>query len=137
MLIGQKIRYLRKASGLTQTELGERINKSGQVVSNWERGYTNDILSRDIEKLASALNVDASLLVTDELSTKLLGDKPFGETASVQQVYYHDPETARLAQEAHDNPDLKILFDASRKLSPKDLKTVTALVKSLAGDSDE
>ena len=51
--------------------------------------------------------------------------------------YYTDPETAALAQEAHDNPDLKILFDASRKLSPQDLKTVTALVKSLAGDNDE
>lgn len=36
--IGQQICYLRKARGLTQADLGERLGVSFQAVSKWERG---------------------------------------------------------------------------------------------------
>lgn len=36
--IGAYIASLRKAAGLTQTELGERLGVTGQAVSGWERG---------------------------------------------------------------------------------------------------
>lgn len=36
--VGKQIAYLRKNKGLTQSELGERLNISFQAVSNWERG---------------------------------------------------------------------------------------------------
>ena len=36
--ISQKIIELRKAAGLTQEQLGERLGISGQAVSKWERG---------------------------------------------------------------------------------------------------
>lgn len=38
--IGQFIQSSRKAAGMTQAELGERLNISAQSVSNWERGET-------------------------------------------------------------------------------------------------
>ncbi|MBR3588115.1 MAG: helix-turn-helix transcriptional regulator [Clostridia bacterium] len=38
--IGQQIAVLRKAKGITQSELGERIGVSFQAVSKWERGET-------------------------------------------------------------------------------------------------
>ena len=38
--VGQQISFLRKAKGLTQSELGERIGVSFQAVSKWERGET-------------------------------------------------------------------------------------------------
>lgn len=38
--IGQQICYLRKAKGLTQADLGERLGVSFQAVSKWERGET-------------------------------------------------------------------------------------------------
>ncbi|MBQ6898421.1 MAG: helix-turn-helix transcriptional regulator, partial [Clostridia bacterium] len=37
---GEQIAALRKAKGLTQSELGERIGVSFQAVSKWERGET-------------------------------------------------------------------------------------------------
>ena len=37
-MVGNQIAYLRKEKGLTQTELGERLNLSFQAVSKWERG---------------------------------------------------------------------------------------------------
>ena len=40
MRIGQYIASLRKAKGLTQNDLGERLGVSYQAVSKWERGET-------------------------------------------------------------------------------------------------
>ena len=45
--------------------------------------------------------------------------------------YYLNPETAKLAQAIHDDPDLRILLDASRDLEPEDIKFVVDLVKKL------
>lgn len=38
--VGEQICMLRKAKGLTQSELGERLGVSFQAVSKWERGET-------------------------------------------------------------------------------------------------
>ncbi len=38
--VGRQIAALRKAKGLTQAQLGERVNVSFQAVSKWERGET-------------------------------------------------------------------------------------------------
>ena len=38
--VGEQIAVLRKAKGITQNELGERIGVSFQAVSKWERGET-------------------------------------------------------------------------------------------------
>lgn len=38
--VGSQIAMLRKAKGITQNELGDRIGVSFQAVSKWERGET-------------------------------------------------------------------------------------------------
>ena len=64
MNIGHKIKSLRKYQGLTQRELAEKVHKSPQVISNWERGYTPNITNEDIVNLATALNVKVSDIVS-------------------------------------------------------------------------
>lgn len=39
--IGLQIAMLRRAKGITQTQLGERLNISFQAVSKWERGVSH------------------------------------------------------------------------------------------------
>lgn len=41
--IGENIAYYRKKKGLTQEELGELLNISGQAVSKWENGGVPDV----------------------------------------------------------------------------------------------
>ena len=53
-----------------------------------------------------------------------------GDTKS-DSGYYLDPEIARLAQEIYDNPDLRILMDASRKLDPDDVKNIADIVAKM------
>ena len=65
MLLKDKIKQLRKDGGLTQASLGKLINKSSQVISNWERGYTSSINQDDIKRLANALNINISELLDD------------------------------------------------------------------------
>ena len=60
---GDRLRQLRKDSHYSQAELGEKIGVSGQVISNWERGYSecNDVEA--IIKLAQIFNVPVEGLI--------------------------------------------------------------------------
>ena len=68
-----------------------------------------------LEQLADFFNVD-----TDYLMGK-----------ASRSVYYLDPETAKLAQELKDNPGQRTLFDASKDLSPDDIKVVMTVINGL------
>ena len=63
MSIGNKIRQRRKELGLTQAELGRRVHKSSQVISNWERGYTTGIAADDLQQLSAALDTGMQFFV--------------------------------------------------------------------------
>lgn len=63
MDISERIKFYRKENGFTQKELGARINKSAQVISNWERGYTVSINQDDILNLANVFGVPVEKLV--------------------------------------------------------------------------
>lgn len=63
MNIGERIRKSRKENNLTQEQLADLINKSPQVISNWERGYTSTINHDDIAKLSVVLKVSPNYLL--------------------------------------------------------------------------
>lgn len=65
MTLGSKLRYFRKARGLTQKDLGDKVHKSSQVISNLERGYTQSLDALDIAALAKALEIEPSELFSD------------------------------------------------------------------------
>ncbi len=77
MTIGQRIAQLRKAKGLSQEDLAERVGVSRQAVSKWEL----DQATPDAEKIVS---LAAALGVTTE--QVLLGPDPTpgGETTAQQ-----------------------------------------------------
>ena len=45
--------------------------------------------------------------------------------------YYIDPEVAILAQEMKENPELQILLDATRDLSPEGIKSLNIFIEQL------
>lgn len=60
--IGQNIAYYRKAAGMTQEELSEKMNVTSQAVSKWE----NDLSYPDLEcvsRLATVLNTTVDSLI--------------------------------------------------------------------------
>lgn len=56
MTVGEKIKSLRKAIGLTQKELGDRLGISEVQVSQYERGTRNP-KTEQLKRIAEALNV--------------------------------------------------------------------------------
>lgn len=60
--VGERIRELRKERGWTQTFLAKKVNVSPQVVSNWERKYT-DPDHDDVVRLSEAFNESADYIL--------------------------------------------------------------------------
>lgn len=66
MRVGEKIKSLRKAMGLTQTELGERVGVQKNAVSKWECGRVTEIPTATIRALAALFDVPTSYLIDEE-----------------------------------------------------------------------
>jgi transcriptional regulator with XRE-family HTH domain len=62
MGIADRIKHLRKEHRWNQTQLGKLIGVSTQVVSNWERNYTQPD-KEDIYKLAQTFHVTTDYLL--------------------------------------------------------------------------
>ena len=63
-MIGTKIAEARKRKGLTQEELGEKLDLSFQAVSSWERGETVPDL-KNLVRLRDVLGVSLDALTSD------------------------------------------------------------------------
>lgn len=108
------LKRLREIAGMTQEELANRAKLSKSTISMYERGerFPDE---PTLELFADIFNVDMNTLL----------GKQEGST------YYLDPETARLAQAAANDPDMHLLLDAKRDLSPEDMKMIIDLAKRL------
>lgn len=77
--IGEQISVLRKAKGLTQGELGERLDISFQAVSKWERGETLPDITL-LPDLARVLETTTDyILCSDEKAVEYKGKFPVAD----------------------------------------------------------
>lgn len=109
-----RLKILRTDARLTQGELAKKVGITTSTISMYEQGNRKPSIEA-LEALADFFNVDVDYL---------LGK-------STRSTYYLDPETARLAQELKDNPGQRILFDASKDLTPEDIKVVMTVINGL------
>ena len=65
MSVGEKIKSLRKARGMTQTELGERVGVQKNAVSKWECGRV-DVPTPTLKALAALFDVPMSTLLEEQ-----------------------------------------------------------------------
>ncbi len=66
MPIGDRIRALRKARGLNQTELGKQLGVKTNAVSKWECGRVEDIPMSKVKAMAALFDVPVSYLIDEE-----------------------------------------------------------------------
>lgn len=115
--LGDKIHKLRLEKGMTLEELGNRVGSGKSVVRKWETGQIQNMRRDKLVKVAEALGVSVEYLLG--VKEKKHEDVP---------TYYTDPETAKMAQELHDNPNMRLLFDAARDAKPEDLQMAAQLL---------
>lgn len=71
MTVGEKIKAQRKALGLTQTELGEKLGVQKNAVSKWECGRVDDIPGSKIKAMAAIFGVSPSYLIDNDSPSSL------------------------------------------------------------------
>ena len=107
MTIGDKIRLHRKALGLTQTELGEKLGVKTNAVSKWECGRVDDIQTSKIKAMAKLFDVQPSYLI--------------------------DEKQPAPTNEGELNAEDKRLLMMIHNLSPEDRERIAAIIEALAG----
>ena len=65
MSLGNKILELRKKKGLSQEQLGEKVDVTRQTISNWELGETSPN-PEQLKLLSKALNVSVDDLIDND-----------------------------------------------------------------------
>ena len=114
-MLAMRMVYYKKKLGLTNETLAKMADLPVNTISRISSGATKEPTLKTLKKIAKALDC-----TIDDL-------QPGGTT----EPYYLDEETAQLAQEVYENPNLRVLFDASRKLSADDIKAVIEIVKRM------
>lgn len=64
MKFNEKLIKLRKASGLSQEELGDKLNVARQTISKWELGETTPEMDK-LEELSNLFEISIDELVKD------------------------------------------------------------------------
>ena len=93
MSVGDRIKQLRKSLHLTQKQLADKVKVSPQVISNWEREYTEPG-SEDIKLLSEALKQSADYILGEKDTFPSI-DKDEEEF----QAFANDPELGRWYKE--------------------------------------
>ena len=112
-----RIKELRKAAGLSQEELGEKLGLGKSAIAKYENGRVQNIKRSTIEKMAELFSCRPSYLMgyDDDESTD----------------YYLDPKTADLANKLKDTAGKRVLMDSAQDLTPEETLEVIDFINSL------
>jgi len=115
------IRERRTAAGLTMKELANKIGVSEGTVSRWESGHISNMKRDKVALLSQILDIPLELLMGWD-------EKEQDATKQQDQNYYINDDARDIAQFLFENPEYRILFDASRKVKKEDLVIVKELL---------
>lgn len=103
--------------GLKAFDVSKATGISSSTLTDWKKGRS--VPKQDkMQKIAEFLGVSLEYLMT-------------GEEKEGTETYYLNDETREIAQEIFENPDLRSLFDMSRKMPPERLKAHIEFIEKL------
>ena len=127
MCLGENIRFLRTKKGYSQDDIANKLGyKSFTTIQKWESGVSEPPL-KALKKLSEIFNIDMNDLATKKLST---------DTSSDNDVYSLDDDARDMAQFMYENPEYKVLFDASRKVKKEDIQFVKEMIDRMSNNND-
>ena len=122
-IFSRNLNYYMALNGKTQTDLINDLGLNKSAVSTWCNGTRLPRMDK-VELLAQYFKVNRSDLIEDKSS-------------SADSHYYLNDDTRQLAQFMFENPEYKVLFDASRKVKKEDIEFVKQMIDRVRGDSDD
>lgn len=113
-LFAKNLRRILSLKGKRPVDLVTDLKLPSSTVSNWITGLKMPRMG-NVERLAEYLGCTKSDLIEDK------GD-------AVPESYYLNKEAKELAQFLFENPEYRVLFDASRKVKPEDIEFVKKMI---------
>lgn len=115
-IFSKNLQYYMDLYNKTRMEVAKDNNISYTTLTSWLKGDNYPRIDK-IEMLANYFRVNKA----DLIENKYANNEP----------YYSDPAVTEYAQAIKDNPDLKILFDASKDMSKDDIDFVLNTIEML------
>ncbi len=108
----EMLKYYLMMNNKTQSDLVNDLGYDKSTVSNWCAGLRVPKVDVIID-IANYLHVNVGDLIEDNRN---------------EENYYLNDDARDMAQFLYENPDYKVLFDASRKVSKEDIEMVKAII---------
>ena len=115
----KNLNYYLELNGYNQADLARHLHVSTATTAKWCTGQTIPRIDK-IQSICNWLGTDKAALLEGEPNVHILGQA---------EGYYLDKETAEMAQQLFDNPDLRILFDAARDAKPENLQLAAEMLR--------
>lgn len=116
LAFAKNLKNLMESHKYNQEDIAKICGTSRQIVSEWLNGKKYPRMDK-VQAILDHFCIPMSALINDGKEDVT--------------PYYLNPETAKLAQEVYDNPNLRILFDASRDLRPEDIQFVIGMINRM------
>lgn len=115
-IMAQNLQRLMDSRGIDRNKLCADLGFKYTTLTDWLKGNTYPRIDK-IEMMANYFGVEKSDLIEDK--------------SDINEPYYIDPEVSKYAQAVKDNPNLRILFDASKDMSKDDIDFVVNMIEGL------
>lgn len=116
-----RLRYFMKIKGCRQSDISKELGINMSTVSSWCNGVMIPRMDK-IKLLADYFGINISDLLS-------FNDN---EPDDDKRGYYLNDDAKDIAQFLYENPDYKVLFDASRKVKKEDIEFVKDMIDRLS-----
>lgn len=123
-IMARNIQYYMDKYGKTRQDMCEALGVKYTTFTDWVKGNSYPRIDK-IELMANFFGISKADLVEDR--TKV---------SSTDQYYLND-DARDLAQFMFENPEYRVLFDASRKVKKEDIEFVKQMIDRMRGDYDD
>ena len=113
-IFSRRLRFYLGKYNMTQLELSKRLGVGTTSVYNWCNGIKTPRMDK-VDAMCEIFNCNRSDLMEDKEN-------------SDQPSYYLDEDAREAADFLHKNPEYKVLFDASKKISKDDIEFVAKML---------
>lgn len=107
-----RVKQLCVSNGISLSKMEKDIGISAGASYKWK---TSSPSTEVLEKMSRYFGVSADYLLT-------------GDESNQEMPYYLNDDAREMAQFMFQNPEYKVLFDASRKVSKDDIETVKTIL---------
>lgn len=128
--IANKIKGRRLELGLTLEEVGRAVGVGKSTVRKWETGLIKNMGRDKIAALAAVLQLDPVELVP------MSGPEAYYDRLKAAGLAGRSAEDEARLEALHQNPQLGLLFDRSRKMSDEDVDFMLQMADRILKERD-